>query len=51
MANCHPEKKMSTEAKKRLTLASKQSWSSEYLTLYFVFRKFKRSYDASQNLW
>ena len=34
-----------------ITLVSKQSRSSEYLSLYFVLRKIKRSYDASQNLW
>ena len=28
----------------------KQSRSNKYLSLYFVLRKFKRSYDASQNL-
>ena len=34
-----------------LRLVSKQSSSSEYLSLYSVLRKFKRIYDASQNLW
>ena len=34
-----------------ITLVSKQSRLSEYLSLYFVLRKFKRSYDISLNLW
>ena len=33
-----------------ITIGFKQSRSSEYLSMYFVLRKFKRSYDASQNL-
>ena len=33
-----------------LRLVSKQSRSSEYLSLYFVLCIFKRSYDACQNL-
>ena len=32
-------------------LVSKQSRPGECLSLYFVLRTFKRSYDASQNLW
>ena len=34
-----------------ITLVSKQSRASEDLSLYFVLRTFKRSYDASLNLW
>ena len=40
-----------TECYLNTSSISKQSRSGEYLSLYFVLLKFKRSYEASRNLW